>query len=259
MVTTKDLQFVTELAIAAGEIARQYYGQTPVERKADGSLVTPADQAAERLIRQRLEAHWPEDSIVGEELLGPRDLSQPRVWCLDPIDGTHNFVAGLPLWAVSIGLCEVGCPTLGVVHAPALDLTFTGGSGLGAFLNGHALQANQDKQILPNNLIGFTTEAEKALQLRTPHKSRNLGSAALHACYVAAGVFKGALFTDWRVWDLAAALAIAAEVGVVACILDGRPLQNLARLDAHGRHESLILAPVQLGDELVANIQQIAK
>ncbi len=253
-----DLQFVAEVANAAGQAALQSYGQTPAEPKADGSLVTPADQAAERLIRQRLQARWPEDSIVGEELLGAKDLSLPRVWCLDPIDGTHNFVAGLPLWAVSIGLCQAGQPTLGVVYAPALDLTFTGGSGLGAFLNGRPLRANQDEQILPNDLIGFTTEAGEALELCMPHKSRNLGSAALHACYVAAGVFKGAMFADWRVWDLAAALAIAAEAGAVACALDGTHLENLSQLDAHDRHEPLILTPPQLCEQLVGSVDPIS-
>ena len=259
MVSTEALEFVADMAVAAGQVAKQYFGQTSATRKADGSLVTPADQDAERFIREHVQARWPQDGIVGEELLGASDLAAPRVWCVDPIDGTHNFVAGLPLWAVSIGLCEAGQPTLGVVHAPLLNLTFTGAQGQGAFVNGRPLLPSRDAEILPNDLIGFTTEAEETIKLRLPHKSRNLGCGALHACYVAAGVFKGAMFTHWGVWDLAAGLAIAAQVGAVARTLDGQPLENLAHLDPHQHHEPLVLAPVELCDRLVANISQGAE
>lgn len=259
MVTAADLQFVTEVAEAAGQTALQYYGQARGEHKPDGSLVTRADYAAEQLIRRHLEARWPQDSIVGEELLGARDLSQPRVWCLDPIDGTHNFVAGLPLWAVSIGLCEAGRPTLGVVHAPLLDLTFTGAHGLGAFVNGRSLQPSRDEHIFPNDLIGFTTDRECALGLHLPHRARNLGSAALHACYGAVGVFKGAVFTSWAVWDLMAALAIGAEVGVEARTLDGKALVSLAQLDPHQRHGPLVVAPTELCSQLVASVREMGQ
>ena len=251
----EDIEFVVDVAQAAGRVAQPSFGAAQTEQKPDGSLVTPADRAAEELIRQRLQARWPEDDIVGEELLGARDLTRPRVWCLDPIDGTHNFIAGLPLWVVSIGLCERGRPTLGVVHAPMLNLTFTGAVGVGAFVNGRPLHTIRDQQILANDLIGVTTEAAEEVKLQLPHKSRNLGSAALHACYVAAGIFKGALFTHWGVWDLAAGLAIAAEAGAVACTLDGQQLDTLAHLDAHSRQAPLVLAPPQLCSQIVTNIR----
>ena len=251
----EDVEFVAEVAQAAGRVALPSFGAAQAQQKPDGSLVTPADRAAEELIRQHLQERWPEDDIVGEELLGARDLTRPRVWCLDPIDGTHNFIAGLPLWVVSIGLCARGRPTLGVVHAPLLDLTFTAVSGGGAFLNNDPLGTSQQEEIFRNDLFGITTEAAEKLELRFPHKSRNLGSAALHACYVAAGIFKGALFTHWGVWDLAAGLAIAAEAGAVACTLDGQQLDTLAHLDAHSRQDPLLLAPPQLCSQIVTNIR----
>ena len=120
--TTETIEFMTEVAQDAGEVAQRYGEDVQTVRKADGSLVSEADRAVEQLIRRRLQARWPHDGLIGEEL-GIDDLTQARVWCLDPIDGTHNFVAGLPLWVVSIGLCEHGLPTAGVVHAPMLNLT----------------------------------------------------------------------------------------------------------------------------------------
>ncbi len=256
--TTETIEFITEVAQDAGEVAQRYGEDARTVRKADGSLVSEADRAVEQLIRRRLQARWPHDGLIGEEL-GIDDLTQARVWCLDPIDGTHNFVAGLPLWVVSIGLCEHGLPTAGVVHAPRLNLTYTGAPDIGAFVNGRPLTVVQDKELRPNDLIGVTSEANQSLHLHIPHKMRNLGSAALHACYVAAGIFKAAVFPDWCVWDLAAALAIIAPLGVEARTLDGKRLDSLADLDPRQRQGPLVLAPVQLCGRLVASIEQVGE
>ncbi len=244
---------ISELARAAGDVARDYVGKLEVEGKPDGSLVTQADREAEQLIRTGLSERWPEDAILGEEMLGAEDLSRGRVWCLDPIDGTHNFIGGLPLWAVCIAMCTEGIPVLGVIHAPALGLTWTAFQGQGAYCNGERLSVADNAKIARSDMIAFTTEATNELRLDLPHSQRNLGSAALHTGYVASGVFKACLFSSWWVWDVVAGAAIGFEAGAVACNLRGERVTSFADFAAQGKNEPLILAPASCCDILAAN------
>ena len=163
--TQADQQLIIELARAAGDLARHYAGKLEVEGKPDGSLVTQADREAEQLIRTGLQERWPQDAIIGEEMLGADDLSQGRVWCLDPIDGTHNFIGGLPLWAVCIAMCTDGIPVLGVIHAPALGLTWTAFQGQGAYCNGEELSVADSGEMVRSYMIACTTEETNELRL----------------------------------------------------------------------------------------------
>ena len=238
-----DQEFVIELAQAAGDLATRYAGKLRIKNKPDGSLVTQADTEAEELIRVGLRQRWPGDTIVGEELAGRADMGSGRVWCLDPIDGTHNYVGGLPLWAVCIGMCADGIPALGIIHAPALGLTWTAFRGQGAFCNGERLSIADTSEIVRSDMIAFTTEAADELRLDLPHSQRNLGSGSLHAAYVASGGFKACLFTNWWIWDVVPGVAIGLEAGAAACNLPGERITSFAGFAAQGKNDPLILAP----------------
>ncbi len=238
----EDQQFLIKLAQQAGELACEHADKLQIEGKADGSLVTDADIELERLIRAGLTEHWPDDAIVGEEIADSADTNTDNVWYIDPIDGTHNFIGGLPLWAVCIGRCTKGVPTAGIIHAPALGLTLTAFSGQGACLNDAPISIPDCEEIVRSDMIAFTTEAARDLHLDLPHSQRNLGSAALHCVYLATGAFKTCIFSNWLMWDVVSGFAIVAEAGAVAYNLAGESITSFAGFAPRDRHEPLILA-----------------
>ncbi|MCG6111268.1 MAG: inositol monophosphatase [Paracoccus sp.] len=135
------LDVLVPLAREAGALALSHFGRLSdgaVSAKGPLDLVTIADRAVEALITARLRAAFPQDGILGEED-GLTPGTSGRVWVVDPIDGTFNFVRGGRQWAVSIGLWQDGVPVLGVIHAPALDLTLTGGRDHPPQINGRPL------------------------------------------------------------------------------------------------------------------------
>lgn len=192
---------------------------------------------------------FPGDEICSEETPEHRCVGAGRVWSLDPVDGTHNFIAGLGVWAVSVGCIEGGVPTLGIIHSPALGLTWAGARGQGAWLNGERLSPPASQAMQPNDLVGVNSDMPPGLP-PLPGKTRNLGSAALHAGWVLSGVFRAAYFHHWVLWDLAAALCLAAELGVEARWPGNRPLTSLADLGASERQGLLVMAPAGLCEKL---------
>src|SRR5262245_60993969 len=126
------LRFALGLArVAEGEILARFR-TVQVERKADGTDVTEADREAERAMRRRIEAHYPQDGILGEED-GPQRPEAERQWILDPIDGTASFALGLPVFGTLIGVVERGEPVVGVVHMPAMSETLSAAAGRGCW------------------------------------------------------------------------------------------------------------------------------
>lgn len=116
------MQFALELAREANQLIQGYFQSKDlqIDRKHDRTLVTKADREAEKLMRMRIEAKFPHDSILGEEW-GETQKDPGRLWILDPIDGTQSFVCGVPLFGSLIGYVEDDQPTLGVCSFPALD------------------------------------------------------------------------------------------------------------------------------------------
>ena len=129
-----DLALALELADAADTLTLDRFGALDlrVETKPDLTPVTDADRSTEELLRSSLTALRPDDSVFGEELGGTQSLTG-RQWVLDPIDGTKNFVRGVPVWSTLIALLVDGTPVVGVVSAPALARRWWAGEGEGAF------------------------------------------------------------------------------------------------------------------------------
>lgn len=132
-----ELEFARTLLREAGALALRYY-QTPlvVEEKPGAGPVTEADRAVNALLVAGLQARFPHDAILAEESVDdpPRRLSSRRVWLVDPIDGTREFISGSGEFSVMLGLIDDGRPVLGLIFRPTLDQLFYGGEGLGAFL-----------------------------------------------------------------------------------------------------------------------------
>jgi histidinol phosphatase-like enzyme (inositol monophosphatase family) len=137
------LDAAVELAREAGDATLRWF-RTPdlgVQTKADGTPVTEADKAAERLVRGWLEANYPDDAVVGEEEID-RPGTSGRRWIVDPIDGTKAFTHGVPLFSTLLAVEDEHGPAVGVIHLPALGETVWAGRGLGCFVNGEPARVN---------------------------------------------------------------------------------------------------------------------
>lgn len=184
-------------------------------------VVTEADRACEELIRSRLLGARPDDGFVGEE--GADVPSGSGVsWVVDPIDGTVNYLYGLPNYAVSIAALRDGEVVAGVVRSPVLDLEYAATRGGGATCNGTDLQVRRTPS-LAQALIstGFSYEAPtRALQAQAVARMlprvrdvRRMGSCALDLCAVGAGLSDGYVEAGAHLWDHAAGGLVAAEAG----------------------------------------------
>jgi histidinol phosphatase-like enzyme (inositol monophosphatase family) len=137
------LDQVVDLTREAGELTLRWFRDTSlgVDRKRDGTPVTDADRAAERLLRERLGERFPDDAVIGEEEPTSQG-SSGRTWVIDPIDGTKSFTHGVPLYSNLLALYDdEGC-ALGVINLPALGTTVYAGRGLGCFVDGEPTRVN---------------------------------------------------------------------------------------------------------------------
>ena len=153
MTTTDDLQFVRDLARSTAALVRDQAGHverlTKTHATTTDEAVTACDRAAQRHIFTALRARFPDDGFIGEESDDGSGITHvaarnDRVWVIDPIDGTNNFVAGLGCWAVCIGLLERGHPVLGVVHDAAHGISYAGARGQGAWVDAARVTASVD-------------------------------------------------------------------------------------------------------------------
>ncbi len=132
--------FAEELTALASAAVRAQLAQLSLEIKPDGSPVTSVDLAVEQVLRERIDAAYPQHGALGEEF-GSRDLDAEWVWVVDPIDGTRQFAAGLPNYGILIALCHRGRPVIGLICQPLLGDVYLGLAGQGAWLNGTPIRA----------------------------------------------------------------------------------------------------------------------
>jgi myo-inositol-1(or 4)-monophosphatase len=238
-----DLTFTRQLAADAAKLVLHHYGhvarQTKTNSATTDEAVTEADRAAQRLIVAGLKKQFPTDGIIGEESdTGSTitfDVPNPmgRNWVIDPIDGTNNFLAGMGAFAVCIGLLDQGVPVLGVVLDVTRDITYSAAKGLGAFANDRPIHAHttpltdSSMVMLTSNLLkkdGTTPQWACRWIGQTIWKIRMIGSAALEAVQVAAGVAHGAVTINGKLWDVVAPAAIVLEAGGVITDTTGQPI-----------------------------------
>lgn len=209
-------------AVAATEVMPRFL-QVVHEHKADGSVLTEADLAAQRYLAAELKklADLP---LLGEEMSEAEQLAalaagDEGMWCVDPIDGTTNFLVGLPCFAVSVALLRHGRPILGVSYAPFTDEMFTAIAGGGAWLDGERLPLRNpgsrlDRGVALVDLKRLPRPLAMALAAEPPYYSqRNLGSSVLEWCYLAAGRADLILHGGQRPWDYAAGSLLLREAG----------------------------------------------
>lgn len=217
-----DLDFAVDLAWRAGRVAMAHY-QTGIaaESKDDASPVTEADRAAERLLRELIEARFPADGILGEEFGADRP-GRPRRWIVDPIDGTRSFVRGVPLFGCLVALEEEGEPVVGVIHFPALAETVYAAAGEGCWWNGRSARVSEiaslgDALVLTTDVENIDARGRRSgwdRLRRAAGTVRTWGDCYGHAL-VATGRAEAMLDPVMSVWDAAALQPIIEEAGGV--------------------------------------------
>jgi histidinol phosphatase-like enzyme (inositol monophosphatase family) len=216
---TTFLDFAVETAWQAGRLTLAHY-QTGVaiERKADQSVVTIADRAAEQLIRQKIAARFPDHAVVGEEF-GANAQSGSYTWFVDPIDGTTSFVRGVPFFGVLMGLVIDGTPAVGVCYLAALDEMIAAAAGLGCRWNGRVTRVS-DVSSLSDACVVSTDARQVSERLgdawsdlqRATAVQRGWGDCYGH-CLVATGRADIMLDPRMNAWDCAALVPILQEAG----------------------------------------------
>lgn len=214
----------------AGRLIRERF-RTRVRprRKSGTSMVTAVDRAAEERIIARLRRAFPAHARLGEEsgAAAPAGASD-WLWCFDPLDGTDNFLLGVPFVSVAIALLHRGAPVVAVVHDPLRDETFTATRGGGAFRGASRLRrragALTDLSVLGVRHRFFRDGRAPLLGLLPTRKFRCLGSIALELAYAAQGSWHACIASGARLWDVAAGALLVAEAGGVVLDLSGRPV-----------------------------------
>jgi myo-inositol-1(or 4)-monophosphatase len=213
---------MSEIAREAGALLMDYFRRrVKIEYKGDADLVTEADRASEKLILERIRAHWPSHEVIGEE--GARiETGGDYRWYVDPLDGTTNFAHSFPVFCVSLGLAFQGQRKAAVLYDPTRDELFAAERGMGATLNGQTIAVSKIAK-LSQSLLGTGFPSHKRhknpniyfyhqLTLRT-HGVRRAGSAALDLASVACGRLDGFWEFNLNAWDTAAGVLIVEEAG----------------------------------------------
>jgi myo-inositol-1(or 4)-monophosphatase len=218
----------------AGELLLERFGGPArgVESKSsDTDLVSDADRTSEEAIRGLLAEERPEDGLLAEEG-SERDGASGRRWVIDPLDGTINYLYGLPAWCVSVALEDDGGGSVAVIYDPLRDETFSAERGGGARLNGEALRVSGEER--PERALiatGFSYSPElRAQQAQTLQRVlprfrdiRRAGAAALDLASLAAGRVDGYYERGLAPWDWAAGRLLVTEAGGSVAELSGEP------------------------------------
>lgn len=214
----------------------------------DSDIVTIADKESERIIKDFIRTNFPDHAILSEES-GETDGTASYRWVIDPVDGTTNFFAGIPFWAISIGVEYLGRTEIGVVYLPATGELFHAVRGKGAFLNGKPIRVSSETHLSRSVIsTGFPVDKDTnpdnnldnlAAIMPLVRDMRRLGSAASDMCYVAAGFLNGYWELNLHEWDVNAATLIVEEAGGICTRF--RPNRGI----------SLLCAPPAIHDQLL--------
>jgi histidinol-phosphatase len=228
--TDELLGFAMELADAADRVSLKHFGNDPqVATKPDHSFVTEADTEVERQLRERIESLYPSHGILGEELGRATGDGENR-WIIDPIDSTHNFMRGVPVFATLIAFERSGQVLLGIISAPAMNQRWHALRGRGAWSGARRLRVSTISNLSQAQLfyasrstfVGAGREAGFDAVVKGVWRERGFGDFWGYAL-VAQGSGEAMLEPEAKPWDLAAPLVVVEEAGGRLTDLSGRP------------------------------------
>jgi len=220
------LDFAVRLARQAGDLLLDYFQNPDLSTsfKSDRSIVTEADLAADRLIKNSIQERYPDDLVLSEELepTYPDQEVPPDsgLWIVDPLDGTTNFSLGLPIWGIILTRSVSGWPETAVLYFPVLGEIFSAQRGQGAFLNQTRLEIRPPDSKRPFTFFSCCSRTHRYYQVDIPYKTRILGSAGYSICAVARGIAIVSFEARPKIWDIAAPWLLINEAGGVIETLD---------------------------------------
>ncbi|WP_041081051.1 inositol monophosphatase family protein [Thermotoga profunda] len=219
------LDFTIKLARKIGFYLMQYWGHAlnVTEKSSFQDLVTDCDKQAQQMIVREIREHFPDEAILAEEGLFEKG---DKIWIIDPIDGTMNYVHGLPSFAVGIAYAERNEVIIGVAHDPLMSETYYAIKGQGAYVNGERIHVSKNS-LLKDSIgnvgfyVGFTGPFINAIEKKV-RRMRMTGSAILAGAYVACGRFDFFVAKRANAWDVAPLFVIIPESGGMITDLSGK-------------------------------------
>lgn len=255
------------LAQEAAQLSQRRNDELHTALKADRSVVTNVDVAIQEHTVSAILRQFPDHGIVAEEAQRysnqPVDPAQTRyTWVIDPLDGTRNYVAGLPCFSTSIAVLEHGIPVIGVILEHNLGHVFSAIRNEGATLNGKPIKsqpppAGGDWLIgIPSSKDRLAVRVVRSWAAKKGYICRNLGSTAVHFGLVASSGLTAVFAKRAKIWDLAAGVLIAAEAGATVSSPTGSPVLPFDLRADSGRDVPCLAAPRLVHDTLLSSIQE---
>jgi myo-inositol-1(or 4)-monophosphatase len=254
------LKVALAAAKKAGIVFKANFGKPKrVSLKGDDprNFVTEIDKRLEKFIKAEIHKNFPSHNILGEES-GLSDFKSHNGfrWYIDPVDGTTNYIHGMPMCCISIGLWDSEGPLVSVVYSPALNYLFTASRGKGAYLNGIKVKiSNKTELINSYGGFGWGRDVNKATAnfpklIKILNKIRTLGSSAIELCFVGCGIYDFHVQAKINIWDFAAAVLIVTEAGGKVADWQG----NKPTPESH----SLIAANSKIFPELLKHTKKLS-
>lgn len=209
------LTFATQLALQTGQLLRDSFRKTGLhtQYKADHTIVTEADLAADELISRAIHEQYPDEGLLSEELQPETMQLNNAVWVVDPLDGTTNFSLGLPVWGVSIARLVTGWPETTALYFPMLDELYTARRGEGSTFNNVPLHLKPEMADQPATFFACCSRTHRRYHITIPYKTRILGSAAYNFCLLGRGIALMSFEARAKIWDIAGAWLVVKEAG----------------------------------------------
>ena len=220
-----DLNLMIKACEKASKVLIRDFGELEnlqVTKKGPKDFVTNSDKKVEKILIEELEKYRKNFSFLTEENGKIENKDKENIWIIDPIDGTNNFLHGIPHFSISIGLKSKNEIIAGVIYDPIKNELFFGEKDNGSYINNHRIRVSE-KNKLDECLFASTNSGIKSDNLTT----RNLGSAALDLAYVGAGRFDGYFQNNLHIWDVAAGIIIVKEAGGTVNNLNLSQIENL--------------------------------
>lgn len=215
------LETAIDAAEAAGSVVERHFekfGELERTVKDNKSFVTKADKESEEIIKALILGRFPDHGVIGEEGSEVNTNSEYQ-WVIDPIDGTMNFVHGIPLYSISIAVLHKGVPIVGVVYCPPTRSLYTAEAGKGMFFNGKEVSVSKESSDTALFVTGHAPQEKeltrKILATYGPYirASRVLSACSLELAYVASGTLAGYICIGMNKWDYAAGWLMIQEAG----------------------------------------------
>lgn len=252
----KYLKIAIKAAKQSGKIFVRHFGKIKDYKQKNNdprNLVTAIDLKIEKNIKAFIHRHFPDHQLMGEEFGWQSSAKKTGFkWYIDPIDGTSNYIQGLPLACISIALWDEFGPLVAVVYNPLLKQTYTAQRGKGAYLNGKKIKVSKVKSFSGAfGSIGWVERSNGvklfAKIIRVCRKVRGLATSALQTCMVGNGILDFYVTRDLHIWDFAAAILIVKEAGGQVTDFQGRSLtENSSGIVAsNGKFHNEILKTIK--------------